>query len=367
MIVCPLLQAQVLDLDRLLRWAVRCQVRCQVACAAPVPPLCGRASACNHMVLPVFSVALLRCHRIALMYRPCTALSSPQGAVEGGFMGRTNKLVDGCYSFWQAGAFPLLAALLKKQQGQQPGVSEGKEPAPAAADDATAAAATRIAALLLGDSGKAAASGGGGSSSDGSSSEGGEGDTLTEFIADLPTLTPLEAAQRRRAELQRQLDAAVEASIDAEDRYRAAAGVAAGGPLQQEALAALERASDLQKVRDAGGPGAAWTRASNSASVSAVQCFPTQPSVNRLLPFTLLHCYVFLQALETCQQHEQAVACGAATLLDNAPHHGISTGSSGSAEQEDRLPLLYDAPALQLWLLKCCQAVSGGVPLVHLT
>ena len=32
-----------------------------------------------------------------------------QGAVEGGFNGRTNKLVDGCYSFWQGGAFPLLS------------------------------------------------------------------------------------------------------------------------------------------------------------------------------------------------------------------------------------------------------------------
>lgn len=28
--------------------------------------------------------------------------------VEGGFQGRTNKLVDGCYSFWQGGLFPLL-------------------------------------------------------------------------------------------------------------------------------------------------------------------------------------------------------------------------------------------------------------------
>ena len=163
-------------------------------------------------------------------------------------MGRTNKLVDGCYSFWQAGAFPLLAALLKHQQGLRQGTTAGKERAP------TAAAAARVAALLLGASGKAAADAGdgGGSSGDGSSSEGGEGDTLTEFVADLPTLNPLEAAQRRRAELQRQLDSAVEASIDAEDRYRAAAGVAAGGPLQQEALAALERASDLQKVRVCG-------------------------------------------------------------------------------------------------------------------
>ena len=27
---------------------------------------------------------------------------------EGGFQGRSNKLVDGCYSFWQGGMFPLV-------------------------------------------------------------------------------------------------------------------------------------------------------------------------------------------------------------------------------------------------------------------
>ena len=31
--------------------------------------------------------------------------------MEGGFNGRTNKLVDGCYSFWQGGLFPLLQRL----------------------------------------------------------------------------------------------------------------------------------------------------------------------------------------------------------------------------------------------------------------
>ncbi|RDD41265.1 Protein farnesyltransferase subunit beta [Trichoplax sp. H2] len=31
---------------------------------------------------------------------------------EGGFQGRTNKLVDGCYSFWQGGLFPLLNLVL---------------------------------------------------------------------------------------------------------------------------------------------------------------------------------------------------------------------------------------------------------------
>lgn len=29
----------------------------------------------------------------------------------GGFKGRTNKLVDGCYSWWVGGAFPLLHSL----------------------------------------------------------------------------------------------------------------------------------------------------------------------------------------------------------------------------------------------------------------
>ena len=31
---------------------------------------------------------------------------------EGGFQGRTNKLVDGCYSFWQGGALPLIHMVL---------------------------------------------------------------------------------------------------------------------------------------------------------------------------------------------------------------------------------------------------------------
>lgn len=33
---------------------------------------------------------------------------------EGGFQGRCNKLVDGCYSFWQAGLLPLLHRALFK-------------------------------------------------------------------------------------------------------------------------------------------------------------------------------------------------------------------------------------------------------------
>ncbi|KAI9260219.1 terpenoid cyclases/protein prenyltransferase alpha-alpha toroid [Sporodiniella umbellata] len=37
-----------------------------------------------------------------------------QMGLEGGFQGRTNKLVDGCYSFWGAGDFPLLKSALAR-------------------------------------------------------------------------------------------------------------------------------------------------------------------------------------------------------------------------------------------------------------
>jgi len=38
-----------------------------------------------------------------------------QMRLEGGFQGRTNKLVDGCYSFWQGGIFPLLHQVLEAE------------------------------------------------------------------------------------------------------------------------------------------------------------------------------------------------------------------------------------------------------------
>ena len=41
--------------------------------------------------------------------------ANKQMKFEGGFQGRTNKLVDGCYSFWQGGAFPLLHMILSME------------------------------------------------------------------------------------------------------------------------------------------------------------------------------------------------------------------------------------------------------------
>lgn len=48
-------------------------------------------------------------------------LSARQYAPEGGFAGRTNKLVDGCYSHWVGGCWPLVQACLDGPSLQVPG------------------------------------------------------------------------------------------------------------------------------------------------------------------------------------------------------------------------------------------------------
>lgn len=43
-----------------------------------------------------------------------------QMSFEGGFQGRTNKLVDGCYSWWQGGIFSLLHSALIEENIADP-------------------------------------------------------------------------------------------------------------------------------------------------------------------------------------------------------------------------------------------------------
>jgi len=42
---------------------------------------------------------------------------SRQLPVEGGFQGRTNKLVDACYSFWQGALFPIIQNIMQDTPG----------------------------------------------------------------------------------------------------------------------------------------------------------------------------------------------------------------------------------------------------------
>lgn len=70
-------------------------------------------------------------HRIIPQYlniNPLIAwLSARQYAPEGGFSGRTNKLVDGCYSHWVGGCWPLIEACLDGKSTSTPDFSSGLE------------------------------------------------------------------------------------------------------------------------------------------------------------------------------------------------------------------------------------------------
>lgn len=59
-------------------------------------------------------VSLLACDCLSLSHSQ-QWVTSRQMRFEGGFQGRCNKLVDGCYSFWQAGLLPLLHRALHAQ------------------------------------------------------------------------------------------------------------------------------------------------------------------------------------------------------------------------------------------------------------
>ncbi len=59
-----------------------------------------------------FTLYIMECLRVFITLRwTCNR----QMKLEGGFQGRTNKLVDGCYSFWQGGVFPLLHNLITNE------------------------------------------------------------------------------------------------------------------------------------------------------------------------------------------------------------------------------------------------------------
>jgi len=64
---------------------------------------------------------------------------------EGGFQGRTNKLVDGCYSFWVGALFPMLDRLQNVREHMQPDelhrlFDDTQATTPSTADDAAATA-----------------------------------------------------------------------------------------------------------------------------------------------------------------------------------------------------------------------------------
>lgn len=96
--------------DKTAEWAVSCQTYEGGFGGCPGMEAHGGYAFCGIATLALLNRTQL-CDVDALL-RWCV---NRQMRLEGGFQGRTNKLVDGCYSFWQGAAIPIISAILSKQ------------------------------------------------------------------------------------------------------------------------------------------------------------------------------------------------------------------------------------------------------------
>uniref|UniRef100_UPI00358FA5F7 protein farnesyltransferase subunit beta-like n=1 Tax=Myxine glutinosa TaxID=7769 RepID=UPI00358FA5F7 len=89
--------------ERTADWVVRCQNWEGGLGGVPGMEAHGGYTFCGLAAMILFGKA-----RMLDLSRLLRWAVNRQMRFEGGFQGRTNKLVDGCYSFWQAGLLPLL-------------------------------------------------------------------------------------------------------------------------------------------------------------------------------------------------------------------------------------------------------------------
>ncbi|KAH8668065.1 terpenoid cyclases/protein prenyltransferase alpha-alpha toroid [Tricladium varicosporioides] len=116
-------------LSGLAEWVARCQTFEGGISGKPDAEAHGAYAFCALACLCIIDAP----HIIIPKYLDVPALiswlSARQYAPEGGFAGRTNKLVDGCYSHWVGGCWPLINACLEGLR-QQPVSRESSTSAP---------------------------------------------------------------------------------------------------------------------------------------------------------------------------------------------------------------------------------------------
>lgn len=92
------------------RWVIRCQTYEGGFGGMPGVEAHGGYTFCGFSALLLLQ-SIHMCDTKALL----RWVANKQMPYEGGFQGRTNKLVDGCYSFWQAAVFPIISGLLESE------------------------------------------------------------------------------------------------------------------------------------------------------------------------------------------------------------------------------------------------------------
>ncbi|KAH7619658.1 hypothetical protein Ndes2526B_g06641 [Nannochloris sp. 'desiccata'] len=230
-----------------------------------------------------------------------------QGWMEGGFMGRTCKLVDGCYSLWQGGIFPLLAQAISGVNNRSVGINEVKIDVHSGTGNFSS---SKDEVMMDTNHDLQAAV-----------------DTLLDSIDtkhELEAIKAIQAAPQAVAAAsaaaiaQQRADTAIENSLKYEEEYKveSAHHSSHAEVRKADALMALEEAADAQ------------------------------------------------EALEKYKEHAESATCSAVELLAQYKREHASAGSGDTiypnlCKEED---LLYDPLALQLWLLACCQnSVKGGL------
>ncbi|KAF2276677.1 CaaX farnesyltransferase beta subunit Ram1 [Westerdykella ornata] len=107
-------QGMTTFLDKLDEWISRCQTYEGGISASPGCEAHGAYTFCGLGCLAIMGPPRETMNKYLDMPALIRWLSYRQGAPEGGYAGRTNKLVDGCYSHWIGGCWPLVEAAVDK-------------------------------------------------------------------------------------------------------------------------------------------------------------------------------------------------------------------------------------------------------------
>ncbi|KAJ2775006.1 CAAX farnesyltransferase (FTase) subunit beta [Coemansia nantahalensis] len=116
-IYCALVVASLLNImtPELVAGSAEFIARCQT-CEGGIGPFPGVEAHGGYTVCGLAALEILGRSDALDLGRLARWLSARQLAFEGGFNGRTNKLVDGCYAYWVGGAFTLLQRALRQSQ-----------------------------------------------------------------------------------------------------------------------------------------------------------------------------------------------------------------------------------------------------------
>ncbi|KAJ1666240.1 CAAX farnesyltransferase (FTase) subunit beta [Coemansia sp. RSA 1646] len=114
-IYCALVIGSVLNImtSDLVRGCAEFIARCQTF-EGGIGPYPGVEAHGGYTLCGMAALEILGKSDVLDLGRLAKWMCARQMAFEGGFNGRTNKLVDGCYSYWVGGAFPLLQKALKR-------------------------------------------------------------------------------------------------------------------------------------------------------------------------------------------------------------------------------------------------------------